>query len=377
MHLNSLSLTNFRNYSRLDLEFPPGVVVLQGENAQGKTNLLEAIHILATTRSPRAGTDRELMNWMAFEDVLPYARIVAKVRRGSGYSQIEMTASTRENDSGIVKKFKINGAAKRAFDVIGYLTVVLFSPLDIDLIAGSPSERRRFLDIMNSQVDHGYLRSLQQYNRVLAQRNALLRLIREGQANIDQLDYWNEQLVQHGAAIITARRTSVTILDELIGAIHPEITGRQETLRINYISNAATSNDDVSAQFHRALRAISQREAAQGVSLVGPHRDDLAYTTNDADTAVYGSRGQQRTAALALKLAETEYIHQKTGEYPVLLLDDVMSELDYRRRRQVVATIKPGQQVIITATDLEDFEPSFLSRVHLYRVKAGSIDRTH
>jgi DNA replication and repair protein RecF len=379
-----LGLTNFRNYARLELDLPPGIIVLQGDNAQGKTNFLDAIHIAATTRSSRGAPEREWINWLALEDPLPFARIVAKVRRTASVIQIEITTTLGENGNGLTKRMKINGAPRRAVDIIGQVTVVLFSPLDIELVAGSPSQRRRYLDIMNAQVDAKYLRALQRYNRVILQRNSLLRLVRDRQAKPDQLAYWDHQLADLGAYVIDQRRGSVDALNALVQEIHPALTGRQEYLQVLYRPNLGGDTTeplpplaDLPKRLLSAIQAACPREIAQGVSLVGPHRDDLQFTTDGMDTTVYGSRGQQRTAALALKLAEAQYIRQRTGDRPLLLLDDVMSELDSRRRRQVISSIEPDQQVVLTATDLEDFEPEFLARATILRVKAGRIEKAH
>ncbi|MCS6800369.1 MAG: DNA replication/repair protein RecF [Chloroflexota bacterium] len=381
MRCEHLSLTNFRNYARLELDLQPGATILQGDNAQGKTNFLDALHIIATTRSARRAPEREWINWLALESPLPFLRIVAKVRRAASTVQLEMTAALDENGNGITKRMKINGAPRRAVDMIGQMTVVFFSPGDIELVAGSPAQRRRYLDIMNSQVDAAYLRSLQLYNRVLLQRNSLLRLIRDRQAKPDQLPYWDQRLAELGAYVVDRRRESVEALNVLAGEIHPALTNQHEVLHISYRPNFGGKPSeplpplaDLPHCLLKAIHAARASEIARGVSLVGPHRDDLQFTTNGADTAAYGSRGQQRTAALALKLAESEYIRERTGELPLLLLDDVMSELDARRRHHLLRSIQPAQQVIITATDLEDFSPDFLSRSTILRVKAGRIE---
>ncbi|MFN8534177.1 MAG: DNA replication/repair protein RecF [Dehalococcoidia bacterium] len=385
MRCEHLGLTNFRNYARLELDLAPGVTVLQGDNAQGKSNLLDAIHIIATTRSSRGSAEREWINWLAFESPVPFARIVAKVHRASSVLQVEMNAALAENGVGITKRIKVNGAPRRSVDVIGLVTVVLFSPDDIELISGSPGQRRRYLDIMNAQVDGMYLRSLQQYNRAMMQRNSLLRLVRDHQAKPDQLGYWDHQLAELGAYIVDRRRESVEALNALAQDLHPALTGLQEELQVTYRPNLASALTDealpppseLTGALLSAIQAARGREIAQGVSLVGPHRDDLVFRTDGVDTTVYGSRGQQRTAALALKLAEAQFIQQRTGDQPILLLDDVMSELDLRRRRQVLATIQSEQQVLVTATDLEDFEPGFLERSTILRVRAGRIEKAH
>ena len=378
-----LELRNFRNYARLELDLPAGVIVLQGENAQGKTNLLEALHIVATTRSSRGAPERDWIHWLAFEEPLPFARIGARVRRANSTVLVEVVAAVGENGTGVTKRMKINGALRRAVDVVGQVKVVLFSPQDIDLVAGGPAQRRRYLNIMNAQVDPKYLRALQLYERVILQRNSLLRLIRDRQARPDQLDYWDKQLAEHGAYVIDRRREALQLLNELIAEIHPALTADRERLVVSYRPNLG--NDlpveplpplaELPATILAAVQALRPREVAQGASLVGPHRDDFQLTTDGTDLTAFGSRGQQRTAALALKLAEAEFIRRRAGDQPVLLLDDVMSELDARRRRQVLAAIRSEQQVVITTTDLDDFEPTFLDHATILRVKAGRIER--
>ncbi|MCS7001398.1 MAG: DNA replication/repair protein RecF [Dehalococcoidia bacterium] len=386
MQIEHLSLTNYRNYARLELDLAPGLTILRGDNAQGKTNLLESIHVLATSRSPRAGSDRELINWVALQDAVPYARIVARVRRRDTRLQTELTIAMRDGDSGLTKRYRVNGAPKRVVDIIGLIPVVLFSPLDIELVAGAPSQRRRYLDIMNSQIDREYLRSLQLYTRALAQRNALLRQIRDHLARPEQLAFWDDALTEHGTSIVAKRFRAVEQINALAHELHPALTGNQEYLTVRYEANAlqqsamapATAPPTTAAiaeAFAAALREARPREITQGVSLVGPHRDDLTFQTDGASTTVYGSRGQQRTAALALKLAEAAFIQQEIGAPPILLLDDVTSELDSRRRRQVFQSIRAHQQVLITATDFEDFEPSVIASATVLQVKAGKIER--
>lgn len=390
MQITHLSLTNYRNYSRLELDLPEEPIILQGDNAQGKTNFLESIHVLATTRSPRSSADRELVNWLAFEEVQPYGRITAKVKRSSNVSQVELLLAPKEGEGGISRRFRVNGAPKRAIDVIGLITVVLFSPLDVDLVGGAPSGRRRYLDIMNSQADPLYLRSLQKYNRVLAQRNSLLRLIRDGSARASQLDYWDAELVEHGSYIAERRADAVAALNVSVKTVHPLLTDDREFLRVDLQASICGGGETPPEQageprprdewknlYVRRLHEMRSREVAQGLSLVGPHRDDLRFSIDGADTTTYGSRGQQRTAALSVKLGEAEFIQRRTGEQPILLLDDVTSELDAKRRRQVIHSIQPGQQVLITCTDLEVFEPEFLAKSRIYRVKRGQIELAH
>jgi DNA replication and repair protein RecF len=377
MQIDRLSLTSFRNYQRLELELPRGVVLLHGDNAQGKSNLLEALHLLATSRSPRAGSDRELISWQAADQPMPYAQISAMVKRGGGYVALDLIAT--RNEGAVSKRFRVNNAPKRAAEAIGTLAVTHFAPTDIDLVSGSPANRRRFLDIMLSQVDKRYLRALQELDRVLKQRNALLRMIREGQARPAELAFWDEALVEHGAIVMEGRLRAVAALARRVETLHPTLAGRSERLDARYSTNAANGEPlapgDAATALRSAIPGALQREIAQGVSLVGPHRDDIALQVDGVEAAAFGSRGQQRTAALSLKLAEADFIRAETGETPVLLLDDVLSELDSRRRRQVAAAARATQQVIMTATDLQDFEQGFLNDCAILVVQGGVIRR--
>jgi DNA replication and repair protein RecF len=405
MRIEHLSLTNFRNYARLELDFPGHTVLLQGDNAQGKTNLLEAIYYLATTRSPYAGTEHELVNWLAENQDLPHARLVAQVRKGDGSLRIEIalvrTQSSQANSPSYRKHIKVNGVNKRALDLVGQVNVVLFLPEDIDLVAGSPSGRRRYLDATLCQIDPRYCRTLQKYNRVLTQRNHLLRTLREREGDRDQLLFWDRSLVENGAYLVARRQDVIGELDRLVQAIHLELTGQKERLRLRYepsfdpsrpppsdyqlslelalpsesgIHQPGTSLSQVAEAFRAQLHEIRRREILQGMTLIGPHRDDLRFLVGGIDLTIYGSRGQQRTAALALKLAEVELIGQEMGEQPILLLDDVMSELDDARRGYLMRMIDGAQQAILTTTDLKAYSAEFLAEVTLLRVKEGRIE---
>jgi len=362
-----LTLTNFRNYKQLELDLPPDIAVLQGDNAQGKTNFFEAIYLLATTRSQRATAERELISWSIPKDEPVVARLVAQVQKTAAILQVELVLTTTNHSPETLaqKRIKINGVPRRAIDVIGQLNVVLFSPADIDLIGGAPSLRRRYLDITISQFNHKYLRSLQRYNKVLQQRNHLLKLIAEHRANADQLDFWDKELLEHGGYIAEQRLSAVSDLNVLSQPIHHEISSG-ENLQINYMPSA-------SEDFSEGLKRIRQEEIARGMSLMGPHRDDLKFIVNDSDIGIYGSRGQQRTVALSLRLAETRLLQSKTGEEPVMLLDDVLSELDATRRHHLLSSVSSYQQVLITTTDLDHFDPDFLDQATLLRVSSGNI----
>jgi DNA replication and repair protein RecF len=294
------------------------------------------------------------------------------------------------------RRVRINGQHRQPLELLGHFNVVLFSPEDVELIAGPAALRRRYLDITLCQVDHVYLRTLNRYQRVLQQRNALLREARERPVRPDQFEYWDLQLVELGAAVITARMRAVSLLNTYIEAIRPRLTSDPEGLRMAYRSSvpsgpegegaapgggngAETAGPDdlahLRAQFVARLEATRARERQQAMTLAGPHRDDAGFFAGQVDLRVFGSRGQQRTAALSLKLAEVELMAHYTGERPVLLLDDVLSELDPRRRQLLQGMIleQRQQQVILTATDPSPFEAAFLDGADVYQVEAGAI----
>jgi DNA replication and repair protein RecF len=396
--ITHLSLTNFRNYAGLEFNLPPHTTVMQGDNAQGKSNLLEAIYVLATSRSPRTYSDRELINWDAFQEEIPACRIAASVQKAGSSLKLEVALSAKAAASpqspdffsrwppstkgaSVQKRIRINGIVRHAADLIGQLNVVTFSVYDIDLVGGEPALRRRYLDITNSQIDHKYLRNLQRYNRVLWQRNQLLRLIAENTANPDELAFWDQQLVETGTYLTVQREHTVAILDRLAQGIHDELSGGQGKLSLAYFRSIDKQRGKEDSQvketaevFTKALQVAREKEIAQGMSLVGPHRDDLRFFVDEVDAGGYTSRGQQRTIALSLKLAEAKFMLDTTKEHPVLLLDDVLSELDARRRHHLLGSAANLEQVIITTTDLDRFEQDFLAQVSLFRVTQGRIE---
>jgi DNA replication and repair protein RecF len=403
VRLVALSLTNFRNFSRLALDFPQPITLLQGDNAQGKTNLLEAITYLATSRSPRAGVEREVVNWLAFDEPLPYARLVGEVVRAGDPLKLEITLVQQNSRVGansvrFSKQIRINGVNKRALDLVGCLPVVLFLPRDIRLVTGSPSGRRRYMDGALTQLDVSYCRWLSEYDRVLTQRNALLRELRErgrgsGQ---EQLRFWDEQLVELGSRITVRRAELVSSLGVEAQRHHRDLSAERESLLLRYQSGIrrrsasrgqqlaldlgritpqpALDGAKVSEAFRRELDGLRRREIAAGMSLIGPHRDELRFLSGGRDLRAYGSRGQQRTAALALKLAEVAVMSAQLGEPPLLLLDDVMSELDGARRSALLALLANATQAIVTATDWEDFSPEFRAGALCLRVVEGLIE---
>jgi DNA replication and repair protein RecF len=364
----------------LDLDLHPGVTLLLGDNAQGKTNLLEAIYYLATSRSPHAGAERELVNWLAVDqEPLPYARLVGRVERDGSDLTIEITLTQQANNEGRFRKqIRLNGVARRAMDLLGQLNAVLFLPEDVALVFGPPRRRRRYLDATLCQIDTVYCRSLSRYNQIVTQRNALLRDLRDRGGDRTQLVYWDEQLAEHGAYLVTRRQEALRVLDELAHAVHSQLTDGRERLHLHYMPSIEFTGEinsgTVGEAFRAQLQARCQREVAAGMTFVGPHRDDMSFVVNDVDAGTYGSRGQQRTAALALKLAEVDLMRRETGAHPVLLLDDVLSELDAQRRQFLLRYLDDGpQQAVITTTDLHAVPDGFLQGCQMWRVQTGSL----
>ena len=369
MRVRHLSLSHFRNYDRLDLDLSPGVSVLYGDNAQGKSNLLEAIFYLATTRSFRAGNDRELLGWALLDDPLSFTRIAAQVERSNEPFAIEVVLRqevARADDVAappLSKRIKLNEIPRRSIDVIGMATAVMFSPQDLELVDGAPLLRRRYLDVTISQADRAYCRGLAHYNRVLLQRNHLLRTIRDRGSPADQLQFWNGEMVSAGSLVTARRRATIRQLGEIAQRFYRELSGSTEVLSVGYKSSIYSGTvaipddpNEISQAFAARLVDVQIRDVANGVSLVGPHRDDLTFQIDGHDLSTFGSRGQQRTAALALKLAEAEHLAAQIGERPILLLDDVLSELDAHRRARVLAFVQNDQQVLLTTTDRASLE---------------------
>ncbi|HET9495816.1 MAG TPA: DNA replication/repair protein RecF [Chloroflexia bacterium] len=457
MHCQTLTLDEFRNYRHLTLELSPGVSVLLGDNASGKTSLLEAVYMLATTRSPRTTSDLELVSFAAPADLgsPPFARVQAEVERERGPLSVEILIIRDEQPEGpgglagpvqARKRIRVNGAPRRALDLVGQVNVVLFTPQDVDLVTGPPALRRRYMDVTVSQMDHRYVRLLSQYVKVLAQRNSLLKSLKEQGRNSGSRDvaaeiaYWDEELTRHGAYIVLRRELFAARLSRRAEAVHHLLAGTDagngngdtramlrerrptDELRLNvgYQTGVApkaraelipdlleqveaenamiglgkdefTASVDASAmrgriphldrhldtianEFKSQLEELRGQEIRRGVSVLGPHRDDLLFRLGDLELGAYGSRGQQRTAVLAVKLAEVDLMTDETGDTPILLLDDIMSELDLRRRGFLLSTIKSQQyQALITTTDLTGFDPAFLERASVLEVKQGEI----
>nr|PZN72530.1 MAG: DNA replication/repair protein RecF [Bacillota bacterium] len=367
VHLATLELRAFRNYDALTIAFSPGLNVLYGDNAQGKTNLLEAIHFLATGRSHRTSRDLDMVK-EGEEELLARASVVR--RTGTIDLELRLGAATR-------KQLKINGIAeKKIAKLVGSLAVVLFSPDDLQLLKGPPAGRRRFLDLELSQISQTYLHHLMAYNRLLQQRNSLLK-----QPALDQglLAVYDQQLVETGAQLVVRRAEAVRRLSPIASRYHRMLSEGREDLVLEYQSqglgeDGAADLESVRRRLERELARVRGEELRRQVTLVGPHRDDVGFWIAGRDARLYASQGQQRTAVLALKLAELDFMTAEIGEAPLLLLDDVASELDPHRRHYLLSAVREGVQSFITCTDLEDLMVRTWPKDHrLFRVRAGTV----
>ncbi len=388
MHLAHLALTNFRTFRHLELDLQPGLHVVASGNALGKTNLLEAITLLATARSFRAGSDADLIAWDALaEDPLPAARLSARVETAGDPVTLEVTVIARsgeQDDAGRAetiaasRRFRVNGVARRASDLIGRLRVVMFGADDLRIIGGPPARRRRYLDITISQFDPSYVRALQRYSRVLPQRNSLLRRLQERRAAPAELDFWDEELATAGAVVLVARARTLTALGEDAAARHAELAPSGGRLEVCYRPAAAGLAETITEPgLAERLRAAFQEQRATdiqaGMTRIGPHRDDIAFLLGGHDAGAFASRGEQRTAALALRLAEVALSTRRTSDPPLLLLDDILSELDAERREHVLAVAHDVDQVIITSPDEDRPAPGDLPDARRYRIQDGEI----
>jgi DNA replication and repair protein RecF len=405
MHLRHLSLTNYRNYGRLELELPTGPILLHGNNAQGKTNLLEAIYYLATTRSPHTNHDQQLLNWDADVEGEPIVvgRLKGEVIGNAGnltHTELRLIREAKGfGNPGFRREALVNRRKVRLMDLLGTLRVVLFLPEDLQIITGSPANRRRYLDITLCQVDNAYCRALSAYNKVLDQRNALLRQIGDSGHGHDLLPIYSEKLVKWGSEIFRKRAKHISLLAHETQRIHYEhLTNRQETIRLTYLprlENGSTrrytlaelnkpietaqwlqAEENVQAiqqRFEKSLNNNLTKDIAQHTTTIGPHRDDWSLWVNGRALSHYGSRGQQRSGMLGLKLAEIEWMYSQTGDMPLLLLDEVVAELDERRRKLLLDVIQKANQAIVTATDPGMFTANFLENARALQVVRGII----
>ena len=358
MRLKRLGLRNHRNYAQLELVPGAAVNVFIGANGQGKTNLLEAVAMLALSTSPRARRESELVG-----PVGPGSRIAAEVE--SGGLQVELCISLDVEGERARRTIEVDGVRKRAVDLPGRFRVTLFWPDDLGLVKGAPELRRRFLNQMLVQVEPGYARALAGLRRVLEQRNSLLKRIAAGEGGDDMLEAWNQELVKIGHEVVSARARAVAELQPETARCHAEIAAG-ERLEIRYEGPPENLAEAVNKSLGEDLR--------RGTTSVGPHRDDLAILLDGEDARAYGSQGQQRTAVVSLKLAESALIERRTGERPVLLLDDVLSELDGDRRAALLGEVARGGQVIITSVEAGPFPSDLISQAMVWTVIEGRIE---
>jgi DNA replication and repair protein RecF len=368
MFLKKLALKNYRNFEHIELSSPHNVNIFVGPNAQGKTNLLESIFVLALSKSHRTHQDKQLIQWEHDQ-----AHIYGEVEKKYGDTKLQLTLAQQG------KKAKINGLEQRKLsEFIGSLNVVMFAPEDLEIVKGAPGVRRRFLDMEIGQVHPGYLYDITQYQKVLIQRNNYLKQCQQkGTANHAMLEIWNEQLIQFGVKIMRKRQSFIKKLQIWAERIHSGITNNQEKIQIHYqpsVDLQAFEDETVLfEQFMLKLTKIKDQEIRRGTTLIGPHRDDLTFFINDKEVQTYGSQGQQRTTALSLKLAELELIHEEVGEYPILLLDDVLSELDSYRQTQLIETFQNKVQTFITTTGIESVNLVKIEDAAIYQVRSGGI----
>ena len=397
MYLKHLSLTNFRSLTRLDVELPRWAALLVGSNAQGKTSVLEAVYFLAAFTSFQTHADRQIVNFHEAKNPLAVTRLVADYQRGKMKHRLEarlILEPTGVNGQRLRKEILLDGVKRHLNDVIGHFNAVIFVPQMSQIIEGGPDERRRYLNLALAQAIPSYARALSEYSQALTQRNALLKALNEGQGNGSQLQVWDEALVKFGAQIILWRIQAVQEIERFASRIHHELTRGTEILRLAYepafdplakpekqlglkldtaIDRSSIELNEIQDGFLARLKQIRSEEIARGVTTIGPHRDDLRFIINKADVSDYGSRGQIRTTLLALKLAEVEWMKDRTGEWPVILLDEVMAELDIHRRADLLKYVNKDQQVLFTTTDLGFFTPEFMEGSDIWDVSGGVV----
>ena len=407
MYLRHLSLTNFRNFTRLDIDIPQRVVLLTGANAQGKTSVLEAIYFLAAFTSFQTHADRQIVNFHEAKNSLAVTRLVADYQKARSKHRLEVRLilePTGINGQRLRREILLDGVKKSTNDAIGHFNAVIFVPQMTQIIEGVPEDRRRYLNLALAQSTPAYARVLSEYNQALTQRNALLKMLGErggaapsasqSKGNSDQLDVWDDALMRLGAQIILWRIEAIQQIERLASRVHHELTHGSEILRLAYdpafdplpkpngqmglkmdtaIDRSRLELDEIQTGFRTRLRELRNEEIARGVTTIGPHRDDLRFLANHIDLGNYGSRGQVRTALLALKLAEVNWMKERTGEWPVILLDEVMAELDAQRRADLLQYIGESEQVLFATTDLNLFTPEFAEKAQVWRVESGKI----
>ena len=399
MHLTHLSLTQFRAYTRLDLDVPRRNILVVGDNAQGKTTILEAIYFFAAFTSFHTSSDRQLLNFYAAQEPLAVARLVADFDRSGKHHRMEVRLIQEPvgpAGSRMRKEILVDGVKRSAQDALGLFNAVIFLPQMMVIIDGGPDERRRYLNIAISQAMPGYARALSEYHQALIQRNALLKQLSERGGAGDQLIYWDEILAERGSQIIHARIAAIQEIEMLAAEYHEKLTRLEEILRLVYkpaydpvrpvngqislpiqttIQRDGIPMGQIREGFLEQLKVLRSEEIRRGMTTIGPHRDEMRFLSNGRDLSDFGSRGQIRTALLALKLAEVKWLKQRTGQNPVLLLDELLAELDVRRRLDLLETLGEVDQAMLTTTDLNLFDPSFVKQCSIWVVADGQVNQ--
>ncbi len=370
LYIEELALKNYRNYKSVEVTFENKVNVILGENAQGKTNVMEAIFVLAMVKSHRTSNDKDLIRWDE-----EYAKIEGRIHKNNGILPLQLVISKKG------KKAKYNHIEQQKLSqYVGNMNIVMFAPEDLHLVKGSPQVRRRFINMEIGQVSPLYLHDLNQYQKILQQRNHYLKKLQLNRSKSDpMLDVLTEQLVEAAAKILIKRYEFLELLQKWAEPIHRGISRGLESLQIDYKPSVDVSEDVSLSKMVKSLTEkfvkIKEKEIERGMTLAGPHRDDLAFYVNGKDVQTFGSQGQQRTTALSLKLAEIELIYAETGEYPILLLDDVLSELDDYRQSHLLNTIKGKVQTFVTTTSVDGLDHSTLDEASTYQVVSGELTK--
>jgi DNA replication and repair protein RecF len=399
MRLTHLSLTNFRLFSRLDMELPRRILLLVGSNAQGKTSLLEAIFFMATFSSFHAQNDRQLINFLAGQDALSVGRMIGTYQRGDRQHRLEVRLIQDLNGNGgtrLRKEILLDSVKTPANQIVGHLSAVIFLPQMTRILEDGPEERRRYLNLAVAQANPGFSQILADYNQALAQRNALLKQLNEHGGDAAQLEFWDNVLSSKGAAIILMRIQAIKQIEQLAMRVHEKLSGSAEVLRLLYqpsydplpkpegqfalpiqtsIQRDGFTMAQIQQGFAARLAELRREEIQRGVTIIGPHRDEMRVQCNGIDLTDFGSRGQVRTAILSLKLAEVDWLKHMTGEWPVLLLDETLAELDTQRRECLLEYLENAEQAILTTTDMNLFPVGFTQKCERWQVTQGNIEK--
>lgn len=397
MILTHLSLTNYRIFSRLDMDVPRRILLLVGGNAQGKTSLLEAVYYLAVFSSFHTPNDRQLINFIAGGEKLAVARLVAQYERQGKSHRLEVRIIQETegfNAPRLRKEILLDGVKHSQQESVGHFNAVIFLPQMMQMIDGAPELRRRYLNLALAQAVPGYGQVLSKYSQAVTQRNALLKQLAERGGDRNQLDYWDDLLSETGSYLIKMRIMALDELERLARQTHHHLTQGQEVLRIIYrpafdpqednnaqyalpmataVNRSGLQREEICDRFRERLLAVRQEEIMRGVTTIGPHRDEVRFWANGIDLGDFGSRGQVRSALLSLKLAEVDWLKEKTGQMPVLLLDEILAELDAQRREVLMAYLERSEQALLTTTDLTQFTPGFIQNSTRWKVQSGQV----